>query len=148
MRAIELLSYVSCSVVIAACGGNVQVDPIGTSAVEGPLSLSPAATCDDAGTEPDASQSSYAACATDSDCVALNLVERCCYNGWKIAVAKDEVTAYEEANACQLPPRQVICPMYIERDTRVPACDTATHECEMVPTPDAGNTEPGDPVRF
>jgi hypothetical protein len=144
MRPIELLSYVSCCVVIAACGGSVQADPTGTSAVEGPLSLSQSTTCDDAGTEPDASPSSFFACATDSDCVAVNLVERCCYNGWKIAVAEDEVAAYEEANACHLRPAQVICPMYMERDTRVPACDTATHECVMVPGP----TEPGPPVRF
>jgi hypothetical protein len=146
MGRIELLSFVACCAVVTACGGGVQADPTGTSAVEGPLSLSASATCDDAGTEPDASQS-YFACTADSDCVAENLVERCCYNGWKIAVAKDQVAAYEAANACQLSPAKVLCPMYIAHDTRVPACDTATHECAMVP-PDAGTTEPAEPDLF
>jgi hypothetical protein len=140
MRAIEILSYASCCIAIVACGGSVEPDPTGTSAVEGPLSLSE--TCDGG-----SGGSSFFACNVDSDCVAVSLVERCCYNGWKIAVAKDEVAAYEKSNVCTLSPKERICPMYIVLDRRVPACNETTRECEMV-APSPGTTEPSDPARF
>jgi hypothetical protein len=126
--------------VVIACGGSVEPDPTGTSAVEGPLSLAEA--CDGG-----AGGSSFFSCDADSDCTAVRLVERCCDNGWKIAVAKDEVAAYEKSNVCTLPPSERICPMYVVLDTRVPACNEITHECEMV-KPSSETTAPSGPSRF
>lgn len=83
----------------------------------------------DAGCQEDAGQpADFTSCQTDGDCVAVPL-GGCCYNGWKTAVNRDEVDAYADATACDQP--RTICPEYIVRDTRVPVCDVAKHQCEM-----------------
>jgi hypothetical protein len=74
----------------------------------------------------------FFACKTTADCVAVPLAG-CCNNGYKIAVNKGEVKAYDAANACTNP--HPICPEFIINDTRVAECDASTHECEMVACP-------------
>jgi hypothetical protein len=76
------------------------------------------------------SDAGYFTCDCDDDCVAVRLLSDCCYNGWKIAVARDEVEAYLEATTCAPAPR--LCPEYVVLDQRVPACDPAAHRCVMV----------------
>lgn len=78
----------------------------------------------------------YFACAADQDCVAVPYIERCCYNGWKIAVASGEAAAFQSTETCNV--ARPICPMYMVVDRRIPACNAATRSCEMVP-PDAGS---------
>lgn len=68
-------------------------------------------------------------CQADDDCVAVRQAG-CCYNGWKVAVNRDEVDAYDETFACHQP--RSICPMYIVLDSRVAECNRATQLCEMV----------------
>lgn len=71
----------------------------------------------------------FVACQTDDDCAAVPLAG-CCHNGWKTAVNREEVDAYDAANACHQP--RPICPMYIVNDTRVAECNRASLQCEMV----------------
>lgn len=73
---------------------------------------------------------SITACKVDSDCVAVPR-GGCCDNGWKEAVNKHHVRAYQNATKCKLSPPP-LCPMYVVNDTRVPSCDAATHQCKMV----------------
>ncbi len=75
----------------------------------------------------------YFACATNDDCVAVRQMTDCCYNGWQIAVAKDEAAQYVAATSCSIQDRHV-CPEYFVQDLRVPACSTDS-QCMMVPPP-------------
>ncbi len=68
-------------------------------------------------------------CNKDSDCVAVE-AEACCPNGTKIALNKNEVSAYEAENVCQNPPK--VCPLYVILDTRVAECNVTKHACELV----------------
>jgi hypothetical protein len=77
----------------------------------------------------------YFSCSTDNDCVAVPYIPRCCYNGWKIAVARSEAAAFVASERCE--DKHVICPFYMVDDLRVPACNSEKRECEMVPR-DAG----------
>jgi hypothetical protein len=76
-----------------------------------------------AGTNP------YFSCESDADCVAI-YQPACCPNGRKVAVVKGEEQAYEDANACQDPPK--VCPLAVIYDGRVAQCDNTTHECAMI----------------
>jgi hypothetical protein len=93
----------------------------------------PGGDCDDAGGAADAAdaggQSDFTSCQVDDDCVAVPL-GGCCNNGWKFAVNRDDVDAYDDATACHQP--RPICPMYIVHDTRVAECSHTTSQCEMV----------------
>ncbi len=71
----------------------------------------------------------YLACGSDSECVAVDRAG-CCHNGYKDAVNKTRIAAYEQSNACQ--DKHTMCAMFIIKDDRVAACNTATHQCEMV----------------
>ncbi len=71
----------------------------------------------------------YVSCQTDADCVAID-EPACCPDGRKVAVEKDHVTAYEDANACTNPP--TTCPLAVVYDQRAALCDNTTHECAMV----------------
>jgi hypothetical protein len=71
----------------------------------------------------------FFACNVDSDCVAVPRAG-CCNNGYKEAVNKSEVAAYDAANACANP--HPICPLYVINDTRVAECNFQSHECEMI----------------
>lgn len=73
---------------------------------------------------------SITACKVDSDCVAVPR-GGCCDNGWKEAVNKHHVKAYENATKCKASPPP-LCPMYVVNDTRVARCDADTHQCKMV----------------
>lgn len=68
------------------------------------------------------------ACAVDSDCVAVPRAE-CCGTGWKEAVNKHHVKAYEHSITC---PKHQICPLYVIDDTRVAECNNDTGKCEMI----------------
>jgi hypothetical protein len=84
----------------------------------------------------------FYACETDSDCVAVPKVG-CCSNGWMEAVNKHEVNAYENSFVCN---EQIMCPMYVVDDTRVPAC--VADKCQMVDAdagaPDAAGPDAGE----
>jgi hypothetical protein len=69
----------------------------------------------------------------DDDCVAVPLVG-CCHNGWKTSVSREVQDEYESSFQC--PTERPICPMYLVKDMRVPACDQVMHVCEMVPAGD------------
>jgi hypothetical protein len=77
----------------------------------------------------DGSAPSFDACKVDSDCVAISK-GGCCPNGFKVAVNKNEVAAYNAANACANP--HPICPLFLINDTRIAECNFATHKCEMI----------------
>lgn len=70
---------------------------------------------------------SFTACQADFECVAVPLVG-CCNNGWKAAVNRCEVDAYESSFTC--PEAHPVCPLYRVDDTRQPQC--VAGECEMV----------------
>jgi hypothetical protein len=76
----------------------------------------------------------FSACAADADCVSVARVG-CCHNGWLEAVNRDEADAYEASFHCPNP--HPICPLYIVRDARIAACDSATGHCVMVNPSDA-----------
>lgn len=46
----------------------------------------------------------YLSCSTDYDCVAVDRAG-CCHNGYKDAVNKNQIGAYQNANACHDPHR-------------------------------------------
>ncbi len=71
----------------------------------------------------------WESCSTDSDCIAVPQVG-CCSNGYKAAVNKHHVTAYQDSFVC--PPPKPFCPMFVVLDRRVPVCDTTTDTCKMV----------------
>jgi hypothetical protein len=71
----------------------------------------------------------WESCNVDSDCEAVPQVG-CCNNGYKAAVNKHHVTAYEDSFTC--PPPKPFCPLYVILDTRQPECNTGSHTCEMV----------------
>lgn len=134
------------SVCATACSSSEAPSPEPTSAVTGSNALSPptpGATETSASTpliDPIdkaavTSDAGYFACSTDNDCVAVPYIPRCCYNGWKIAVARSEAAAFLASEVCE--DKHVICPMFFVDDLRVPACNPETRECEMVPR-DAG----------
>ncbi|HEY2515846.1 MAG TPA: hypothetical protein VGI39_33480 [Polyangiaceae bacterium] len=134
---IVLLAIGSAAITVA-CGGEPTSSPgaAGAGTAAQSATPSPADKGDDDG-EMDAGADAgnpMFACGSGVSCVAVGRVDNCCYNGWKIAVAEDQVEAYKNATACT--GRRPICPMYIVRDTRVAACDTATRTCQMV--------QPGD----
>jgi hypothetical protein len=68
------------------------------------------------------------ACATDSDCVA---VERagCCPDGTLEAVNTTKLNAYQTSFICV---DQILCPQHILIDTRVAQCNFAKQQCEMI----------------
>ncbi|HEX8794583.1 MAG TPA: hypothetical protein VF765_26740 [Polyangiaceae bacterium] len=68
-------------------------------------------------------------CHVDDDCVAVRQAG-CCNNGWKAAVNREEVDAYDAEFACHEP--RPICPMYMVLDTRVAECNRVSLLCEMV----------------
>jgi hypothetical protein len=73
----------------------------------------------------------YTACNRDSDCVAVPM-NSCCHNGWNVAVASSQSSAYTSSFTC----RQVqMCPHYMVNDTRSAEC-SATRHCAMVATQD------------
>jgi hypothetical protein len=131
---------------IAACGSPAeQGDPSSTqggpaSQVAGlaaPSSASSSASVEefDGAAAQDAGEGGgYFTCNADDDCVAVRKLYDCCYNGWKIAVARDEAAAYLAATACTDTGRH-FCPLYIVFDRRVPACDVAARQCIMVQPP-------------
>src|SRR5207249_4777824 len=63
----------------------------------------------------------YYACKVDSDCVAISK-GGCCPNGWKVAVNKSQVSAYNSIAMCAI---EMICPLSVINDTRVAECNTA-----------------------
>ena len=142
MKSVVALSGIGvlsmCAALLVACG-----DASDGQGAQGSSSsaLSPAE--DDGGvvsTADAGDEAGYFACQGDSDCVAVKYFARCCYNGWKIAVAQSEVEAYESATAC--PRVERVCPLYVVDDTRVPVCQAGT--CAMVapPADDGGSTTP------
>lgn len=119
-----LCTLSACALVLAGCSS--QADPTGSQDDSMRLINTTLAECHDGGSSP---PSAYLACQVDEDCVAVPLAG-CCHNGWKVAVNRNEVDAYDQANACH--ERRPICPMYIVNDTRVAECSHATKQCEMV----------------
>jgi hypothetical protein len=83
----------------------------------------------DQSTSEDLSMSAIQACKADSDCVAVDKVG-CCPNGWKEAVNKHHVAAYEHSFKC--PQAHPVCPLYVINDTRNVEC--VSDKCAMVPT--------------
>lgn len=77
----------------------------------------------------------WESCKVDSDCEAVPQVG-CCNNGYKAAVNKHHVAAYEASFTC--PPPKPFCPMFVILDRRVPVCDQTTDTCQMVEPADAG----------
>lgn len=71
----------------------------------------------------------WESCNVDSDCEAVPQVG-CCNNGYKAAVNKHHVTAYEDSFTC--PPPKPFCPLFVILDTRQPECNNTSHTCEMV----------------
>lgn len=69
------------------------------------------------------------ACNKDADCVSIPQ-PMCCPNGKHVAVNKDHVDEYVDANACAQPPQ--ICPLYLVNEDRVAECDVDVHQCVMV----------------
>jgi hypothetical protein len=84
----------------------------------------------DAGSADGEPPADYRACQVDDDCVAVPQAG-CCHNGWKTAVNREEVDAYDKAYACT--GSHPICPLYIVDDTRVAECNRVSLLCEMVP---------------
>lgn len=72
---------------------------------------------------------STTSCTVDADCVAVPQ-GGCCPHGYKAAVNKHHIKAYENGTKCQNP--QQICPMFVVLDQRVAQCDTAAKQCKMV----------------
>jgi hypothetical protein len=70
----------------------------------------------------------FRGCAADADCVAVPRVG-CCHNGWFEAVAVSQKDAYAASFVC--PVAHPICAMGMVRDTRQPACESATHLCTL-----------------
>jgi hypothetical protein len=97
---------------------------------------SAAGECDDAGASSDAG---WFACDSATGCVAVRRITNCCSNGWKIAVARDEVEAYLRATECK-PAAGHLCPEYVVDDTRVATCDLPRGTCVMV-EPGSSNIE-------
>jgi hypothetical protein len=94
--------------------------PTDTVAPPAPTSATPAPTAPD--------PNDYKSCAVDSDCEAVDRAG-CCNNGFKEAITRGKEDVYRQVNACT---KRVMCPQYILRDTRTPACNPTTHRCEMV----------------
>jgi hypothetical protein len=65
-------------------------------------------------------------CSVDADCVAVP--RGCCNNGWKEAVKSGRESAYVAALEC---PADLICPLYLINDTRMPICNERS-QCQMV----------------
>ncbi len=105
-------------------GSPVKPANVSTPAAKG----TPACDGADSGTSDDGG-ADFLACQVDDDCVAVRL-GGCCNNGWKTAVNRDEVDAYEASAACHQ--QRPICPMYIVNDVRVAECNRASLQCEMV----------------
>lgn len=139
---IVLLAIGSAATAIA-CGGEPTSGPSGSGEGTAAQSASsgtatpPSDRGDDDG-DMDAGGNPLFACGPTVSCVAVERVDNCCFNGWKIAVAEDQVEAYKNATACTA--RRPMCPMYIVRDTRVAVCDTAAHRCQMVPPREGEST--------
>jgi hypothetical protein len=114
----------------AACSSSEAPSPEPTSVATESNAVSPPAAALDAG---------YFSCSANDECVAVPYIPHCCFNGFKIAVARSEAAAFEESESCDR--KRVICPLFMVDDTRVPACNPRTHECEMVPR-DAGPASP------
>jgi hypothetical protein len=72
----------------------------------------------------------YFSCKVDSDCVA-EPEGGCCPHGYKDAVNKNQVTAWEKTQQCTTTPHP-ICPLFLVDDTRLAECNNNTHQCEMV----------------
>ena len=129
---IVLLAIGSAAITIA-CGGEPTSVPGAAGAGTAAQSATPPTDKGDDDGETDAGADAgdpMFACGSGVSCVAVGRVNGCCYNGWKIAVAEDQVEAYKNATACT--GKRPICPMYIVRDTRVAACNATTRTCEMV----------------
>jgi hypothetical protein len=135
--------FPACALFLICCGGTADPgDPAAVGAASTPVSAaqaprpSPAADCEDAAPPAadaaSAADAGYFGCTSDDDCVAGPVVSDCCSNGWLIAVARDEVAAYEKATACTTRPPH-ICPEYVMIDLRVPAC--VEDRCTMVQPP-------------
>jgi hypothetical protein len=132
----QILLLAACVAACASTPGDDDPASLGAAAAsaeslkDNVAEQAPAARLD--GDDGAAPGSGYFSCATDSSCVAVRLIsEACCYNGWKIAVASDEVEAYLAATACD-PLRGRLCPQYVVLDRRVPTCDQTSHQCTMV----------------
>jgi hypothetical protein len=78
----------------------------------------------------------FAACSTDTDCIAVPKVG-CCHLGWKAAVSKGKADAYQASFHC--PNEHPICIQILVIDNRTARCNAATHMCELV----AGSCEGG-----
>jgi hypothetical protein len=77
----------------------------------------------------------WESCNVTSDCEAVAQVG-CCNNGYKAAVNKHHVAAYEASFTC--PPPKPFCPLFVILDQRVPVCNPTTKTCEMVEPADSG----------
>jgi hypothetical protein len=121
----------------SSLSGSVVGDPIAPTKASDVASTND--ECADAAASADAG---YFTCSSPHDCVAVRFLANCCYNGWKIAVARDEAEAYIAATTCA-PNVQHLCPEYVVVDTRVPACDMADHTCIMVEPSQTGSSDHG-----
>jgi len=134
MKTIGVIAFGMCAALFAACGSAPT-----ESTTEQP-GATQSADSTDAGV-----LNAFLTCTTNADCVAVPLIQSCCDNGEKIAVATTEVQAYEATTACSEEQRlHALCPMIHEIDTRVAACNTTTCQCEMVPGPGAGGDDAGE----
>jgi len=77
---------------------------------------------------PDEDATPFATCSADADCVSVPKVG-CCQNGWKAAVNKDEVGAYEASFHC--PVTGPICIQILVVDRRKPQCNFESRRCEL-----------------
>jgi hypothetical protein len=71
----------------------------------------------------------FAACSTDTDCIAVPKVG-CCHLGFKAAVAKNRADAYSASFHC--PNQHPICIEILVIDDRTARCNASTHMCELV----------------
>jgi len=141
-RLVALASWVFV-VAIAGCndGGPpptspapIAADPVTTVVVDGgPMtSATTAVAAEDPPANPASSGdggADFASCSVDSDCVAVARVG-CCKNGWKEAVNKQSVGAYNASFVCEKKRR--ICPQYRIVDRREAVCASDPHKCQMV----------------
>jgi hypothetical protein len=71
----------------------------------------------------------YYSCQRDGDCTAIPKAG-CCHNGYLEAVNKNQVDAYNKANACTTP--GVFCAQFLIVDNHVARCDFTTNKCQLV----------------
>ena len=102
---------------------------VGATAVACSTSTDPSPDDSSAESTDEELRASITSCKADDDCVAVPR-GGCCSNGWKEAVNKHHIRAYENATKCKV--QNMMCPMYVVLDKRVAQCNTGTNKCEMV----------------